>query len=308
MKFIADFRRAGVPRDATPWEMVYAIMGAGEDVQYPGRPGVLCLTWLLDEATWQPVFDGVPISLETETGVIFTGDLEVRRRPGLEGHFCQWLFVLSTLGVSLDTPVRLPPSGRTGVLRNVLEGSRAHCNSASDLSWALPVLTRHYEGPWTNRFGERIDADSLARQHMKNRSTSVACFGTHWRIGIASTLRNSGSVFSSKIRDQLKCELVRCIEEARRSCDASGRLVSAGVPQDWSDAATSFQAHSLEWILMAMPSDEARHCDWVHRAVAWLLEGVSTRQFQFGTRCHVSFALRLYIDNVASARDFGRPL
>lgn len=299
-ELLAAFSKAGPPSRATPWDLFYSLMARGSDFPYPARESDSCRRWLLEEATWKPAFMGSAIAREIDGHAMFLGDLERGRPPGLEGHFCQWLFVLSEIGATPGMRVRLPPDGREGTLEDIIEGSRAQCNTASDLSWALPVLTRWYRGPWKNRFGEGYDADALAEQHLRQKGTSVVCMGAHWRIGIASALSESPGVFSSGTRKRLQDSISECLREVERSCDSDGRLVLAGMPERTVEAVTTYQAHTLEWVLMTMTAEDVRASDWVNRAIARLEQNQARPELSHGTRCHASFALRLYLQRVGT--------
>ncbi|MBX3376077.1 MAG: hypothetical protein KF678_03635 [Phycisphaeraceae bacterium] len=258
-----------------------------------------CRVWLLEQATWQPVFNGASIAAIRHGQPAFLGDVEPGRPPGLEGHFCQWLFILSRIYPdAAPLTVRLPPDGARLTLLDLVHGAQSLCHGASDLSWALPVFCRWGRGTWTNRFGKRYTLDSLAETHLRQEDVSTACFGTHWRMGIACSVAESADRFSRSTRRQLRDSLRRLIEEARDLCNPDGRFRLEPSPPGGPpfEAVVSFQAHTLEWLMVALPAEAVRSEPWVNQAIARLLADIgSPNHLTYGTRCHAATALRAYL-------------
>lgn len=167
---------------STPLEMFYSLMGHARDFSFDrGGVDTSCQQILLEYATWHPVFQGSAIAAIIHEHSALLGDLEHDRAPGLEGHFCQWLFILSRIHTNAEhLAIALPPDGTPSSAAEFVRAAQRLCHSASDWSRAVPVLARWGEREWTSRFGEKYTLDSLAESHLRQEGTSTACFGTHW--------------------------------------------------------------------------------------------------------------------------------
>jgi hypothetical protein len=294
LHLVADLE---IPEGATPWQLFYGVLGRGEDFRWTGDRSVL--EFLLEEATWRPLFEGMPMSIPLDAGAIFLGDLDPTLPKGFEGHFCQWLYILSETDRQWNRrTVRLPPDGRSGTVQDFVRASMDACHTGSDLSWALPVFLRWGDRDvWENRFGERLSLEDLAIKLLADQDTSLACGGTHWRLAVAIS-----AVEGKRLPPRIRTTLSRRVEELLREAEASFTgeyfALPRGAPEG-RNTLVSFHAHSLQWIMHAGRPLE----DWTHRAAASLSRHIeSTVDLSFDTLCHAHHALRLYTRRVAAAR------
>jgi hypothetical protein len=257
-----------------------------------------CREWLLREASWRPLFRGAPICEEFEYGPTFLGDMEPGRPLGLEGHFCQWLFIMQMIGVDESEVVRVGAEGREASLGEFVQAAAAQCTSESDLSWALPVLACSGRRSWRNRFGETVTLDGLAAQHLARREASPACFGTHWYIGLAVALRQSGGRFSAGTRASMASVLEEGLARVSLALGADGLLRDAELESRGlsSNDRASFQAHTLQWVLWYLPTNRIATEPAIWRAVEKLAELADAPSVSYTTRCHAAYALRLFLE------------
>jgi hypothetical protein len=297
-----------------PWSLFHGLLGRGSDYTISGEHGDThsCLNWLLAEASYRPLFKMTPLTVERDWGISFTHGPTPDIKEEFEDHFCQFLFTLMELGVSpKHTAVRVPPEGSCHTLVDMVRAAESFCHGQSDLSWALPVFAKWgTRRKWTNKFGSELDLNQLVAQHLKREEWCDACFGTHWRMGLALGLKYGAKKISRSLRLQAQQRLSEAVREARNSQDDSGQFRLqwgiyparppglAALPPLPSDRAAllSHQGHMLEWLMVALSDYELAQSEWPQKGISWLLTalGDAEKPIPYGAHSHCVHALRLY--------------
>ena len=191
----------------------FRISDANNDTYY-------CLEWLLHKS-YQKSYKGVPLLVKRNWGISFTGGLYPDHHKEFEDHFCQFLYILSECDIEPSVcTVRVNPQGSIYSVSDIVKGAQSFCNGFSDLSWALPVFAKWSNTrKWTNKFGSEFDLDRLFSQHLKRERSCGACFGTHWRMGLARGLLYGHESISKEMRIRVKerlSEAIRGIDEGHQ--------------------------------------------------------------------------------------------
>jgi hypothetical protein len=258
------------------------------------------------------MFKMTPLTTKRNWGVSFTHGPTPGIKMEFEDHSCQFLFILMELGVCpQDTVICVPPNGENHALVEVVQAAENSCHGLSDLSWALPVFAKWgTRSKWTNKFGSEFELNRLFAQHLKREEWCTACFGTHWRMGLALGLKYGHKKISKNLRIQAKQRLCEAILEARNSQDDSGQFrLQWGLypprppdiddlpplPSDFLDL-LSHQGHMLEWLMVALSDEDLSTQEWPHQGISWLLTKLSDakKDIPYGTHSHCAHALRLY--------------
>ena len=308
---LARYDAAPTDTSQTPWALFHGLLGHHGD--FPLRDSISgesvnCEDWLLQQAAAKPIYWQTPLVTQRDWGVCFThGNLTITER--FEDHFCQFLFILMNLGLDPDrTTVRVPPDGHACTLRQMVYNEQTFCNGALDVSWALPLFARWGNPTWTNKFNEQYDLGSLMTQHLDLEKHCDACFGTHWRMGLALTLSFAAERLPEDVRERANSRLQQLIEEAHTGQDPDSgrfRLESAAaaigihdlsqLPSDRS-AILSHQGHTLAWLMVALSDDQLATEMWPHKGVEFLIDQLQgpTDSLNYGAYSHCADALRLY--------------
>ncbi len=306
-----------------PWLLFHGLVGHGGDYLITAPEGTSreCLDWLLHESSWRPLFKDTPLVVHAPWGVTFTHGPTPAIQMEFEDHFCQFLFVLLECRVDPDaTTVRVPPDGDRRTIRQMVADEQRACHSLSDVSWAITVFAAWGQSAWTNRFGEQFNLERMLTQHLDREQYSRACFGTHWRMGLALAVRDLRGRVGKDVMRRAEARLAEAVDEARSALDAEGQFrLEWGVypqtppgfqpphpmPQD-ADILLSHQAHMIEWLMVALPDNTLATEDWIHRAVARLCAtlGSRTEPVNYGAHSHCAHALRLYRQRVGGLPGF----
>jgi hypothetical protein len=311
---IARYDATSVKTSDTPWTLFHGLLGHHGDFQLDDSTRntlgekISCEDWLLRQASAKPIYWETPLVIQRDWGVCFThGNIAVTER--FEDHFCQFLFILMNLGVDPDrTTVRVPPDGHAYTLRQMVTDEQKFCNGAMDVSWALPLFAQWGTPTWTNKFNEQGDLGSLMTQHLDLEEHCDACFGTHWRMGLAMTLSCAADRLPVDVRQRANNRLLQLLDEAHNGQDSeSGRFrleaaaAAIGI-RDLSQlsndrsAVLSHQGHTLEWLMVALPDDRLATEMWPHKGIKFLLDQLQapTDSLNYGAYSHCADALRLY--------------
>lgn len=294
-----------------PWVLFHGLLGHMSDYTISDANGSSrsCLEWLLVDVCSRPAYRGCPLAVRREWGVTFAHGLGTRME--FEDHFCQFLFILTECGLNpKETAICLPPSQERYMIAQLVADEQRFCHGVSDLSWALPVFIKWGARKWTNRFGEVLDIDVLLRQHLTREATCNACFGTHWKLGLAITIRDARSHLSNETMAAAQRRLRAAISEAKASMSIDGAFYNTALKdivaapqvttskagqQDYSPK-VSYQAHMLEWLMVALSDHELLTQEWPHRAAQCLIEYARRHPtaLDYGAFCHAAHALRQY--------------
>lgn len=321
---IEVFERRRLTTEDSPWTLYHGLLGRGRDYHIATNSGseVSCMDWLLRQASWRSLFEGTNLVRKGREGFSFVANDCPGADGRFEGHLCQWLWVLSECGLEPDrVEVRTPPDGEVVTLQDLLETSEAQINEYSDLSWALPVLARWArKSEWRNSFGDPYSLDKLVRQHLDREDSCGACFGTHWRMGLAEGVVLAGDAVSPESRERARLRLRQAVHQARLSQAETGQFVlkwgvypampevSGQVPELPSEETDliAHQGHMLAWLMAALSDDELAEAEWPSRAARWLVDRLlaDTQHVRYGAHAHAIHALRLYVGRVVGPMPF----
>ncbi len=294
----------------TPWTLFHVLLGRTRDFELSDQNDskkLTCLTWLLQDASWKPRYEGMPFVRVTH-GMPTFAVREEDKAGVFQGHLCQFLWVLTECGLSPDDVRVQVSSDQALTLRQLMQNELSLCTPYSDLSWSLPVAVR-WEGRsrWADRFGNEVTLDRMFQWHISNRQNSVACFGTHYWIGLACALNSSGKQISRETRTAASTQLGSALKTARQTLTEEGQfpLEVGTFPLDQSNARQpapkdrqtmlSHQGHMLTWICMGLTDDELAQQAWPHLATRWLLKEMEKKEsFEWGGYSHAIHALRWY--------------
>ncbi|MBC7833475.1 MAG: hypothetical protein H7Y88_00035 [Phycisphaerales bacterium] len=306
---LKEFGASPPTSEDSPWALFHALIGTGGDLPIVG--GKTVLDWLLEETSWTSHPDAAvsPLIQCNENDVIFRSGEAFGAGSIVEGHFGQGLYaIVCAAGVDPSTQlVRVPPDGDRVPLAAMVRTLEWRAHSGAELSYAVPVFLVAGRTTWTNRFGESMSLDGVVQSLMHSEKTEVACFGTHWRIALAwADAAPSRVRLSAKTQRRVRTELDRELAEIRSVQGGDGMFNLSAVNQQGSSPAigleesVAFQAHSLEWIVVAIPGGSDH--EWVDRAMAALIhhQKAGGERLSYGTRCHAARAIRLYRDRLCA--------
>lgn len=242
-------------------------------------------------------------------------DLGDPPRPGLfmevqpttkigQGHYDQWLAVMSQTGLPSDAPIR--SDGHTFTMLDWVRQAEHDVprNFAQEFSWTLIGLTRYRSTAhrWTARDGRSYSIESLLEAELTQSLESSVCGGTHRLIGIAMALdarRNEGLPIVGVWADA-KQVLARAIVSARENQNADGSFSVAylhrpGLARDLGETLGT-TGHVLEFLTLTA-SDQTLRQAWVRRSVRHLcevLEQCQTIDLECGVLYHALHGLHEY--------------
>lgn len=296
----------------TPWYLLHGLLGWGQDreILAADETPVRCVRWLLEEASWRNECYGIAIVERDVDRYRFTPAFTPLQTRVFEGHFGQTLYSLWCAGADPDiVTVRVPLVGERISLREFVRTLQSDCHEFSDLSWALPVIAAWSDDDrWVNRFGTVRSMDDLLRQHLASERQSRACFGTHWTMALALCVRMFPQRFSGDVLGEARSRLERALQDARASQEPSGRFPlppSDAQPRIGDDAAQdvmaiTFQAHTLEWLSVAVSDETLLREEWLHKGFVHLLDSLASKHSRllYDVHAHAARALRLYENRI----------
>ena len=319
---IADYDRQPVSAASAPWVIFHGMLGHGGEFRLdrPSGGQVSCLEWTLCELTRGGTYKGISILAKAPWGYSFTHGPTPALQMEFEDHYCQFLYIMLACGIDPDSTRICVPGGAGNIsIRTLVKSEQSRCDRTIDVSWAIPVFIRWGgSSTWGNRFGETFDIDGLVRQHLRHESACVACFGTHWRLGLAIAVRDARDRLTRDTRRRADLRLQELIKEARDSMSSSGQFrlewgVFPAMPQGAtattlpplptdSGALLSHQGHMVEWLMVALSDDQLLREEWPHRAVQRLLNELPqiAATMNYGGYSHCIHALRLYQQRMAT--------
>jgi len=214
--------------------------------------------------------------------------------------------------------VRTPPSGEVVSLFDLVQTVKYDCHELADLSWVLPMLVvRDDESSWRNRFGTTQTMDALLRQHLNAERRCVACFGTHWSMALAVCVRIAPQKFSPRVRHDAEMRLTEAVETARLDQMPSGEFslplpVQATSTQsepgtfaqpsalNSAEVSLTMQAHTLEWLCVAVSDQCLQNDKWVHVGMCRLIAQIDQcHTVSYDIYAHASRAMRLYEERMS---------
>ncbi|WP_164101951.1 ADP-ribosylation factor-directed GTPase activating protein isoform b [Candidatus Laterigemmans baculatus] len=286
------------------WQVLHGILAYGKACRIEaGGELVPAIDYLLDGgslAGWDPL-PGDLLGDPPRRGVRF--ELEVGSMSG-QGHYDQWLAVLSQADLPAETPLKIGSESYTlgdGLQQMLWDIPR---NLAFEYSWTLIAATRYLptDYSWPARDGRRWSIEELVDSETHNSLTQAACGGTHRLIGLAMArnrhLEQGGNLTGvwlaadARLREQ--------IEAARRYQNSDGSfstnfLDRPGWSSDLSDVLRT-TGHVLEFLAIAAPEEMLRAA-WMEAAATRLcevLEATEHVELECGALYHALHGVVLY--------------
>ena len=199
-----------------------------------------------------------------------------------ERHIDQLLATLAEAGVPLEQGIETE-WGRTTVAE-LLESSYKAFVRDQDPVWSLVAYCSYFpkRTKWTNRFGEEISFEMIARGVMARELDDGPCSGTHKQYALTRLLLadETNHILSSNLRLEIQQYLRRCCAALEQS-----QLPNGSWNFDWakSEAPTSERmetinttpwlihvtAHHLEWLCL-LPKDLQPPKQMVERAARFV--------------------------------------
>lgn len=292
-------------------EVIHSLMASRGDfnLALEGQPKISAAGAILGAESG--VGAGIQSALERVAwGMRFRPGGGMHGDSGGEAHFGQYLWYLHAGGVSVDHPVRIPgESESTGRVADLTRALAEEVNSASDLTYALPVLMAWDERDrWTNRLGEEVSWRGMLRRLLDGESDSQYCFGGHYRLAVAvvaaSTVRDGEF---GEVKEEARRRLGEYVRQAEESMDDSGvfrlpmKVDEGGIgdPTEGMRAEglrLSHQAHTVEWLSIGLTEEQIAGSMWFHQAARALLDMVRSADAEtpYSALCHAVHGLSLY--------------
>ncbi len=284
-----------------PSILMHALLGRGEDFalrQGDDAAPMSCLEWLLHRSDWQHFLHTRRSRASARGGPNVHDGKRDARLP--EAHFGQALFYLSETDIDpRATMTTLNSQGDLRMLLDLVDGTRRDVHEYADLSFCLPVLLRWSDvDSWLCRFGSAWTISRLLDAHIDAEGRSIVCGGAHWRYALAfAVVGRHGRQLDPLVLDRAARRLDEMLGATLAGIDVDGRIPD-GVVLVPDTMRFSHQAHSLEWLMVAVDDRTMRSHDRLHRAVSWTIREMTERWSVLCPRdlSHAAHALRLYRD------------
>ncbi len=240
-----------------------ALVGMGDDAHaYPETPG----------------FDDIATPFTLRRGKPFPRQ-KVHRSFLLEDHWDQYLHILSLVGVSPSTRIRI--GGANHTVADLLALSREEASVHRELPWTISAHA-HYTGfstQWENKYGQPMDLSMLAA-HMLDDAPNPTCFETHHLQALARILEYAGSlnpVEAAQMLADIQEETDNAIESIRSTQKDNGALrpPAYDAQEIQGGMATADEVfltgHAFEFLSRALPDDRLSQ-PWVLKSGALLVK------------------------------------
>lgn len=221
---------------------------------------------------------------------IYRGKPEIHslgRRFDRQHHPAQFLHYLAMSEVSLSTPLNVP--GHQWTLADLYANSLRSFRANGDLSWVTSVICEYQPPgrPWIDTFGQSQQLGPFVRRLRGN--PEPYCDESHWimamaRIRADRRWRNDPSMAGEwtpiesivsmrikQLRSQQRPDRTFPIQP--ESLKSDPRL---GLHEKDDEAAVHLMGHHLEWLTIALSSDELRD-HWILSAVDRILTSIESR-------------------------------
>ncbi|MEW4454194.1 ADP-ribosylation factor-directed GTPase activating protein isoform b [Bremerella sp. JC817] len=231
-----------------------------------------------------------------------------------QGHYDQWLAILSQCDLPADTKFVVGPDTftMTNFVQQVqLDSSRNHLR---EFSWTLIGLTKYFptDHSWTDSSGKEWSITDLVQTEVEQGLENGACGGTHRLIGLSMALKRrkqAGLPIEGPWADAEQL-IQQSIVNARQYQNPNGALSVNYFQRPGSspDLAENLgtTGHTLEFLSIALTDEELQE-EWVRRAASYQCEvferteGVS---LECGALYHAAHGLVLYRERVYGSREY----
>ncbi|MEX0725359.1 MAG: hypothetical protein WEB58_04220 [Planctomycetaceae bacterium] len=251
----------------TPWQIAHGILAYRNDFEIKKNGKLVnAIDWVSDNATYK----GTPWFEKTSFG----GRAQpFTQRYIFQGHPNQFLGYFTLSRLPLDHQFRTGTDAIT--IQNLVENAKMEVNANEEITWTLWALS-HYLPPdaeWRNQNGENWSIERLVQIQTDESVYDGACGGTHGLFAL-SYARNK-YLYSSggQLRGvwlEADQKIRRFITEAKASQNSDGTFSpnyfnGRGHSDDFNTRLAT-TGHMLEWLMVAVRSDELRS-PWIRHAV-----------------------------------------
>lgn len=240
-----------------------ALVGIGDDAHsYPETPG----------------FDDIATPFTLRRGKPFPRQ-KVHRSFLLEDHWDQYLHILSMVGVSSSTRIRI--GGENHTVADLLALSREEASVHRELPWTISAHA-HYTGfstQWENKYGQPMILSLLAARMLDN-APNPTCFESHHLQALARILEYADSLNSvehAQLLATIQEQIDDAIEAIRSTQTNKGALrpPTYDEPEGESGESTAYEVfvsgHVFEFLSRALPDDMLTQ-PWVLRSISLLVK------------------------------------
>jgi hypothetical protein len=261
VKFHALLLYEDAPEDKM--RVALALLGMGDDAYlYPDTPG----------------FDDIATPFTLRRGKPFPRQ-KVHRSFLLEDHWDQYLHILSMVGISSSTRIRI--SGENHTVADLLALSREEASVHRELPWIISAHA-HYTGfstQWENKYGQPMNLSLLAARMLDN-APNPTCFETHHLQALARILEYADSLNSvehAQLLAAIQEQIDDAIEAIRSTQTNKGALrpPTYDEPEGESGESTAYEVfvsgHVFEFLSRALPDDMLTQ-PWVLRSISLLVK------------------------------------
>jgi len=301
----ATRRRLLSTSEHTPWQMMHGLLGLRQDflINHNGHT-VNGLEWIQTG----PMYQNESWFEKTVHG----GRAHPFNKPyWFEGHINQFLAILATCNVPLDTQFGTPQGPIS--MRDMLKNAQMTANEREEVTWTLWALCTYLppDAEWINAKGERWSIERLVKIEIGKPvgGPTSPCGGTHGLFALARArnvyLRTGKPLQGTWLQAEQKIQ--KYIQTARMLQNTNGTLSSSyfkgrEYKQDF-DKRMASMGHVLEFLMMALPQDQLKDA-WVRRAIESTAKDLMANRKAY-VSCsplyHATNAMSIYLDRVAPA-------
>jgi len=283
----------------------HAVLGSGTDAQllrYPAGPAVNAVGYMCYN---------YPCRGERLFYLDDHQQMVVRKGPGLQGHYGQFLAVLAQTHVREDYPLLIGDKHFT--VKDLIEHEQKDCAVGEELTFKLIGLA-HYlsaDATWTSQDGQEWTVARLLGEEIKQPINGAACGGTHRLMGLGYALHmrqeQGGAIdgeyerarnylreyhhYTFSMQNQDGSFSTEWFRRKGQNPDVERRLKTTG--------------HVVEWLTFTLPDNEVTK-PAMQKSVyflAWLMLNNENKAWENGPRGHAMRALRLYDERVFQPAD-----
>jgi hypothetical protein len=301
----ATRRRLLSTSEHTPWQMMHGLLGLRQDflINHNGQT-VSGLEWIQTGPTYQ--------NESWFERTVHGGRAHPFNKPyWFEGHINQFLAILATCNVPLDTQFGTPQGPIS--MRDMLKNAQMTANEREEVTWTLWALCTYLppDAEWINAKGERWSIERLVKIEIGKPvgGPTSPCGGTHGLFALARArnvyLRTGKPLQGTWLQAEQKIQ--KYIQTARMLQNTNGTLSSSyfkgrEYKQDF-DKRMASMGHVLEFLMMALPQDQLKDA-WVRRAIESTAKDLMANRKAY-VSCsplyHATNAMSIYLDRVAPA-------
>jgi len=252
----------------SPWQILHGVLALRQSyvLKLDGKK-VNALEWIAAGAK----FEGEYWFQKSEYG----GRAHPYNRPyAFQGHANQFLAILTMS--NLPTSYKFQVAGnQTITIADMVRNAQMEVNTDDEIAWTLWALA-HYLSPdarWVNSRGEQWSIERLVRIQTGEPDWNAACGASHGLFAL-SYARNRYQQTGQRLRGTWRKadrNIKQHISLVRRYQNGDGTFSTnyfqgPQFSRDF-DKRLSTSGHTLEWLMVALPSERLRE-DWVRRGVA----------------------------------------